>query len=38
MGKIPTLVDGDTVVTEVAAIALYLADRYSYGHARAEGR
>lgn len=31
MGKLPTLVDGDVVVTETAAIALYLADRYSYG-------
>lgn len=31
MGKIPTLTDGDTVVTEGAAIALYLADRYAYG-------
>lgn len=31
MGKLPTLVDGDTVVTESAAIALYLADRYAYG-------
>ncbi|MFT3698588.1 MAG: glutathione S-transferase [Kofleriaceae bacterium] len=31
MGKLPTIVDGDTVVTEAAAIALYLADRYSYG-------
>lgn len=31
MGKLPTLTDGDTVVTEVAAIALYLADRYAYG-------
>jgi glutathione S-transferase len=31
MGKLPTLVDGDAVVTEVAAIGLYLADRYSYG-------
>jgi glutathione S-transferase len=31
MGKLPILVDGDTVVTESAAIALYLADRYSYG-------
>ena len=29
MGKIPTLVDGDTVVTEAAAIGLYLADRYA---------
>jgi glutathione S-transferase len=31
MGKLPILVDGDTVVTEVAAIGLYLADRYAYG-------
>jgi glutathione S-transferase len=31
MGKLPTLVDGDTVVTEAAAIGLYLADRYSHG-------
>ena len=31
MGKIPVLVDGDTVVTEGAAIALYLADRYASG-------
>lgn len=31
MGKLPTLVDGDTVVTENAAIGLYLADRYAYG-------
>jgi glutathione S-transferase len=31
MGKLPTLKDGDSVVTESAAIALYLADRYAYG-------
>lgn len=31
MGKLPILTDGDTVVTEVAAIGLYLADRYSSG-------
>lgn len=31
MGKLPTLVDGDVVVTEAAAIALYLADRYAPG-------
>jgi glutathione S-transferase len=31
MGKLPILVDGDAVVTESAAIALYLADRYAYG-------
>ncbi len=31
MGKLPVLVDGDTVVTEGAAIALYLGDRYAYG-------
>jgi glutathione S-transferase len=28
LGVVPTLVDGDTVVTESAAILLYLADRY----------
>jgi len=28
MGKIPALVDGDVVVTEVAAICAYLADRF----------
>lgn len=31
MGKLPVLVDGDTVVTETAAIGLYLADRYAPG-------
>jgi len=31
MGKLPTVVDGDVVVTEAAAIALYLADRYAAG-------
>ncbi|MFO0587503.1 MAG: glutathione S-transferase family protein [Polyangiaceae bacterium] len=31
MGKLPVLTDGDTVVTESAAIGLYLADRYSAG-------
>lgn len=31
MGKLPTVVDGETVVTESAAIGLYLADRYAYG-------
>lgn len=31
MGKLPTLVDGGVVVTESAAIALYLADRYGAG-------
>ncbi len=31
MGKLPILVDGDAVVTESAAIAVYLADRYSLG-------
>lgn len=31
MGKLPTLVDDGTVVTEVAAIGLYLADRYAAG-------
>jgi glutathione S-transferase len=31
MGKLPTLVDGDAIVTESAAIGLYLADRYAPG-------
>jgi glutathione S-transferase len=31
MGKLPILTDGDVVVTESAAIGLYLADRYSHG-------
>ncbi|MBA2544543.1 MAG: glutathione S-transferase [Deltaproteobacteria bacterium] len=31
MGKLPTLTDGDAVVTEAAAICLYLADRYAAG-------
>jgi glutathione S-transferase len=31
MGKLPILVDGEAVVTEVAAIGLYLADRYAPG-------
>lgn len=32
MGKLPTLVDKGVIITEVAAIGLYLADRYSYGN------
>lgn len=31
MGKLPILVDGDAIVTETAAIGLYLADRYAAG-------
>lgn len=31
MGKLPVLTDGDLVVTESAAISLYLADRYASG-------
>ena len=31
MGKLPTLVDSGVVVTESAAISLYLADRYAAG-------
>jgi glutathione S-transferase len=31
MGKLPVLTDGDVVVTESAAIGLYLADRHAYG-------
>lgn len=29
MGKVPTLIDGDRVITEVAAICAYLADKFS---------
>lgn len=31
MGKLPILTDGDAVITESAAIGLYLADRYAAG-------
>jgi glutathione S-transferase len=31
MGKLPVLTDGEAVLTEAAAIGLYLADRYAYG-------
>ena len=31
MGKLPVLTDGDAVVTESAAVGLYLADRYALG-------
>jgi glutathione S-transferase len=31
MGKLPALTDGDAVITEGAAINLYLADRYALG-------
>jgi glutathione S-transferase len=31
MGKVPVVTDGDVVVTEAAAIGVYLADRYSLG-------
>lgn len=31
MGKLPVLTDGDAVVSESAAIGLYLADRYALG-------
>ena len=31
MGKLPTLTDGEAVVTEAAAIALYIGDRYAAG-------
>jgi glutathione S-transferase len=31
MGKLPVLTDGDATVSEAAAIALYLADRYASG-------
>ena len=31
MGKVPTITDHGVVITETAAICLYLADRYGYG-------
>jgi glutathione S-transferase len=31
MGKVPALKDGETIVTEVPAINLYLADKFGYG-------
>jgi len=31
MGKVPVLIDGEAVVSEVAAIGVYLADRYALG-------
>lgn len=31
MGKLPILTEGEAVVTESAAIGLYLADRHAYG-------
>lgn len=31
MGKVPVLVDGEVVISESAAIAVYLADRYAPG-------
>lgn len=31
MGKLPVLVDGEVVVSETAAVGLYLADRYALG-------
>ncbi len=31
MGKVPVLIDGDSVISEVAAIGMYLADRYALG-------
>lgn len=31
MGKLPVLVDGEVVVSEAAAIEMYLADRYALG-------
>ncbi|MEI7760227.1 MAG: glutathione S-transferase family protein [Thermoleophilia bacterium] len=38
LGVVPTLVDGDIVLTESAAILLYLADRYPEARLAPEGR
>jgi glutathione S-transferase len=31
MGRTPTIVDGDIIMSESAAVCMYLADQYSYG-------
>ena len=31
MGRVPTIVDGDIIMSESAAVCMYLADKYSYG-------
>ncbi|MBC7712532.1 MAG: glutathione S-transferase family protein [Rhizobacter sp.] len=31
MGRVPTIVDGDIVLSESAAVCIYLADKYSHG-------
>jgi glutathione S-transferase len=31
MGRVPTIVDGDIIMSESAAICVYLADKFSYG-------
>ena len=38
LGVVPTLVDGDQVITESAAILLYLADRYPQARLAPENR
>jgi glutathione S-transferase len=38
LGVVPTLVDGDVVVTESAAIMLYLGDRYPHARLAPEDR
>lgn len=32
MGRVPTIVDGEVIMFESAAICMYLADKYSYGN------
>lgn len=31
LGRVPTIVDGEIIMSESAAVCMYLADKYSYG-------